>query len=73
MKLNFLKTWSKQDPTEFKELICIDSPFSYKVAKWGVLHDLTSISFQCSFGLKNKIIQQKINLQRQNTIRITVQ
>ena len=27
------------------------------------MHDLTSISFQCSFGLKSKVIQQKIKRQ----------
>ena len=63
MKLSFFKTWSKQQTDDLDEIIDTPSPHFLMTKNHGKLFDLSSISFQCSFGLKNRQIEQEIKKQ----------
>ena len=60
MERKFLKTWSTQSLSDLDQFKRIKSPFKYSTKKWSEITDLSSISFQASFGLKNKSIEKAI-------------
>jgi len=58
----FFKTWSSQDVDNFIELVGIDGPTNFIINRHEEKNiiDLSSMSFQASFGLVNKSIQHEI-------------
>ena len=65
----FLKTWSTQNMRDLDNLEEIISPSMYITKKHGEVTDLSSISFQASFGLQNERIQNSITQQvNQNSL-----
>lgn len=63
MSIKFLKTWSKQNEKDQDEILEILDSSHFKTRRYDKLFDFTSISFQCSFGLKNQKIQNALKKQ----------
>jgi len=52
-------TWTKQKDVNHFEVLSVDE-VSFETKEYGRVYDLSSISYQASFGLKNKFIQNSI-------------
>jgi taurine---2-oxoglutarate transaminase len=63
LNINFFKTWSKQKNIDLDEILEIVDSNHFKTKHHGVIFDFSSISFQCSFGLKNQRIENVLKKQ----------
>tara|TARA_B100000925_G_C22001248_1_gene471400 strand:- start:1094 stop:2296 length:1203 start_codon:yes stop_codon:yes gene_type:complete len=63
LTVRFLKTWSEQNTDNLDDLIEVIDRHSFKTKRFETLFDFSSISFQCSFGLKNPKIEKHIKSQ----------
>lgn len=62
-KKSFFQSWSQQSQLSYFDLKGVNED-SYQT-QWGHVYELSSVSFQCSFGLQNKKITQAIQNQAQ--------
>ncbi len=59
MDFPYFFTWTKQKDITHFDLLSVDET-SFETKEYGRVYDLSSISYQASFGLKNKFIQNAI-------------